>query len=238
MTWSDTLRRAESVLNRKGDLRGAFGNAFGALETCYRAVAAERGWRPQQGENNRFGVMATWLRDNKVITPDDCELALQISSARNVVLHGDGFEPSQGQVQRTIGDVRRLCSRFGRTVKDAMASPVITASPDQPVGELLRYIIEDGISQFPVVENQTVTGTLTDTSVIQAWERGDGILDLTTEVRELMDDEILPAIDPDATLEEARRLLQESKKPALLVLANGLPVAIVTKYDLLRRLEL
>lgn len=117
MTWSNTLRRAESFLNRKGDLTGAFGNAFGALETCYKAVAAEHGWRPQKGENNGFWVMATWLRDNKVINPDDCELAIQISSARNVVLHGDGFEPSQGQVQRTIRGVRRLCSRFGQTLQ-------------------------------------------------------------------------------------------------------------------------
>ena len=236
MTWSDTLRRAETLLN-KGDLTGAFLKAFGALETCYRAVSAEHGWRPKTGEDSGFWVRVTWLREKEAISPDDYESATHVGSARNVVAHGDGFEPSQAQVQRTIGIVGRLCSRFGRTVRHAMAGPVTTASPDQPVGELLRHMVE-GISQFPVVDKGEVVGTLTDMSVLDALARGEGILDPKTPVRELMDGEALPTVDPEAPIEEVWRKLENTKRPALLVFAKGRLTGIVTKYDLLRRLEL
>ncbi len=225
-------------------LSGAFRQAFGALEARYEAVASEHGWRPQKEESRarkqggRFRATVDWLKDRGKISTADSVLAHYLCSARNVVAHKYGFEPSYAQVQRTILDVKRLCSRFSRLVEDLMTSPVTTAFPDQPVGQLLRHIVEDGISQFPVIENQTVTATLTDTGVLRALERGEGILDPETPVRELMDGDALPAIGLDATIEEAWRKLENTKKPALLVFVEGRLTGIVTKYDLLRRLEL
>ena len=224
-------------------LSSAFRQAFGALEARYEAVASEHGWRPQKEDSRarkqggRFRATADWLKDRGEISTADSVLAHHLCSARNVVAHKYGFEPSIEQVQRTILDVKRLCSRFSQSVGDVMTSPVITASPDQPVGELLRHMVE-GISQFPVVDKGELLGTLTDVSVLDALARGDGILDPVTPVREVMDGDALPAIGLDATIEEVWRKMENTKKPALLVLANGLPVAIVTKYDLLRRLEL
>ncbi len=211
--------------------------AFGALETCYTTIARERGWRPLTKQEDRFEVVVDWLGAERAIPQADCMLAHELRSARNVVVHVR-FEPSIAQVERTIGDVRRLCSRFGRTARDAMASPVETARPEQPVGELVRFMVDSGISQFPVIDAGRLVGTLSDSRVIEALDKGDGFLNQTTEVRELMSDDILPSIALGATLEEAWRMLKDSKQPALLVLTQGLPTGIITKHDLLRRIEL
>src|SRR2546428_5139828 len=39
--------------------------------------------------------------DNQIITSADCQVAIHIGSARNVIAHTLGFEPSGGQAQRT-----------------------------------------------------------------------------------------------------------------------------------------
>jgi len=236
MTWADTLRKAEGRL-KKSDATGAFLGAFGALESCYRIVAREDGWRPRTREENGFRPALDWLRERGGISESDHALAAHLGFARNVVAHGYGFEPSLGQAQRTIADVKRLCSKFGRTVADVMTSPVITAHPEQTVGEFVRHMVEDGISQFPVVDRGQVVGTLTDASVLGAWEEGGGILDPRTPVRDLMYDRVLPSVPADTTLEEARRCLEKAKAEALLVLTSSGLTGIVTKYDLLRCLE-
>jgi predicted transcriptional regulator len=219
----------------EGEVTTAFRHAFGALESCYRTTASQHGWNPDRG----FKAATKWLVDGNVISPGDFHLADHLWKARNVVLHGLGFEPSAGQVQRTIGDVRRLCSRFSRTVADVMTSPVLTVTADQPIGQLFRHIIDGGISQFPVIEDSEVVGLITDAGVLQALDEGDGLLDPTTQVRDLMEEtNVLPRIESSATLEEAWRQLRNLKAPALLVPSEGLPKGIVTKYDLLRRAEL
>jgi len=105
MAWADNLHPAESLLHKKGSLRDAFLSVFQALDTCYRSVARQREWQPGTKDESTFWAMAGWLRERKLVSADDCEMA-SVNAARNVVAH-QGFEPSAGQVQRTIGDVRR-----------------------------------------------------------------------------------------------------------------------------------
>ena len=238
MTWSDSLREAEERLRRE-DARGAALAAFGALEACYVVAAREKGWQPPSRTDDRFGAALEFLaHQGRAIRADEYVLAKHLASARNVMTHKYGFEPSLKEAHKTLEWVRRLCGRFGTTVADVMTKPVVTAAPAQPVGELVMHMVDDGISQFPVVEGGRMVGTLVDSHVLTAYEAGEGILDPQTPVRDLMDAELLPGIAPNAGLDEARRRLRDAKHGALLVLTKGLPTGIVTKYDLLRHLEL
>lgn len=237
MTWRDQLSDAEQAFERD-DATGAFLKAFGALEMCYAIAAGERGWKQTTAGNDKYMEIAGFLRDGRHVTAEQFIAAQHLGWARNVVSHKFGFEPSLSEVKKTIQRVRQLCSRFGRSVADVMTKPVITARPDQPVGEFISHIIEGGISQFPVMEAGKIVGTFCDTHLVRAWEHGEGILDPATVIRDLMDQVILPSVDPNSGLDEARRRLQDTKAPALLILHNGIPQAIVTKYDLLRHLEI
>lgn len=189
-----------------------------------------------RNEEDKFFNMTKFLAGEKYISQDDASIAQHLARARNAVAHKYGFEPSTAEVYKTINWVHQLCARFGTRVSDIMTSPVRIARPGQPVGELISAIVADGISQFPVVADGQVVGTLTENHVFRAWEQGEGILDPATPVRHLMDNTPLPSIDPDSELEAARVQLQFAEVHALLVVQNGYPVGIITKYDLLSRL--
>ncbi|MBI2872210.1 MAG: CBS domain-containing protein [Chloroflexi bacterium] len=222
----------------QGNTAEAFRKAFGALEACYTIAARERGWPQQKNANNSFMEIIKFLRVKQHITEEQFLLADYLRLARNVVVHKYGFEPSLKEAESTISRVGQLCAPFGKTVSDVMAKPVKTVSPDQPVGEVVRSIVEDGISQFPVVESGAVVGTVLESQVLDAWEKGEGMLDPETPVRDIMDKVSLPSIPPDATLDEVKKRFLGGSSPAFLILHEGMPIGIITKYDLLRQLDI
>jgi predicted transcriptional regulator len=179
-----------------------------------------------------------FLCDRRRITQEQFSMADHLRQARNVVVHDHGFEPSLRETERTIQRVKQLCARFGTTASDVMTKPVKTVSPDQPVREIIRHMVEDGISQFPVVERGVVVGTLLESEVLLAWEKGEGILDPETPVRDVMDRIPLTSIHPNTTLDEVKQALQRESSDALLIMHDGMPIGIITKHDLLRHMDI
>lgn len=237
MHWQEQLAEAVEDL-QKGDAIGAFRKAFGAMETCFRAAALKRGCHLPKDGNLAWKATLEFLRKGKHVSEEQFLMAQHLGQARHVVAHGPGFEPSVKEADRAIQRVRSLCARFGTKVNEVMASPVINAYPNQPLGEIVRLIIDQGISQFPVVDNGRIVGTLREEHVFRKLDAEGGELDPETPVKDLMDDKPLRTVSPSSSLEEARTLLQQSDVPALLVLKGSSVIGIVTKYDLLRRFEM
>jgi predicted transcriptional regulator len=234
VNWNEQLAQAEDALV-KGELSRAYRDAFGALEICFDAVLQAK-IEESVVRDERFKLTVRALADRRLLSPDERQLALHLADARNVVVHKYGFEPSSSEVRKTIERVARLCGKFAKRVHEVMVKPVLTAGPQEPVGQFITPIVDDGFSQIPVVDGQKVIGTLTDKSVLKAWERGGGILDLQTPVRDLMIGDLIPEIRPDATIEEAKIRMIGHKAKALLVLNKRLPVGILTEFDLLKHL--
>lgn len=229
MSWQERLAVAEHELSG-GRPREAFLAAFGSLEICYGANV-HKAMRPGQ---DAFGEIVRDLENRRKITKNEATQARYLSAARNVCAHTWGFEPSMAEAERSLARIRKLCGKFGRTVSEVMAKPVVTASPDEPVGRYVREMQDCGFSYFPVVDGQgRVIGTLDEWTIIEAIGEHDGIFDLEQPVREYMRDEVLPDIEPNATLEAAARRLKHAESRALLVLAAGRPTGIVTAFDLI-----
>ena len=100
--WKDQLREAEERL-KKNDLRNAFLVAFGALEICSRA-AQKLEVQAAKSADDLFNNTLRTLKDRRMITNDEFNLARHLGQARNVVTHKYGFEPSQAEVQKTISE--------------------------------------------------------------------------------------------------------------------------------------
>ncbi len=237
MGWHEQLEQAERALGQ-GKSVEAFETAFGALEACYSIAAGHRGWTAATVHSETFMDTARFLRESRDISEEQFSLAAHLAAARNVVVHKYGFEPSIKETERTVQRVRQLCARFGETVAGVMIKPVRVVRPDQMVGELIHLMIHDGISQFPVVEAGKVVGTLSEDHVFEALEKGDGVLDPKTLVRDVMDPRPMPTIAAEATLAEAQQHLDSKKVHALLVLQHGAMAGILTKRDLLHHLAL
>ena len=69
--------------------------------------------------------------------------------------------------------------------------------------------------------------------MLEVWHREGGILDISTPVRDLMTKDVIQDIQPNATVEDARKVMIKKRLTALLILHGGLPIGILTKYDLL-----
>src|SRR5436190_1786962 len=148
--WRQQLDQAETSL-AKNTPADAFLKAFGALEICLSAVAERLDKGETLAADNRFSRVLRLLTDHKVITPEERALAQHIADARNIVAHRFSFEPSIAEVQRTIKTVERLCAKFGKRAYEVMIKPVITAKPDQHISHFVPKIVQDGISQIPVI---------------------------------------------------------------------------------------
>jgi predicted transcriptional regulator len=236
MVWRQKLDEAERS-HETGNATNAFLGAFASLELCYTKAASERG-QPTSRGYRPFAQTLAFLLANGAIPQSDFDTADRLRQARNLMSHAEGFEPSLNEARRVIDRVHRFCARFGKTAADVMVSPVICARPNQRVGELIAYIVEHGIHQFPVMEDGHSIGTLTDQHVFERLSANAGTLDPATPVSELMGPERLPEIDPATPLREINRLSDSSRAPALLVVSQSVLQGIVTKYDLLRHLEL
>lgn len=124
------------------------------------------------------------------------------------------------------------------TVRDAMRTEVVSATPETTVEELIELLREEEISGVPVVDRDgSVVGVVSETDVLRL------ALDATrpegvggTAVRDLM----TPArysVSPDAPLEEAARLMADVGINRALVFEEGRLAGIVTSTDVLRGLS-
>ena len=112
------------------------------------------------------------------------------------------------------------------------APALVQVAPSAAVRQALNLMSSYGVSQIPVMEDDTCVGGLIENSLMTRALSQPTLLD--RPVREVMDSPF-PEVDPDFPVDRlASALTRES--PAVLVARNGKPVGIVSRYDLLQRM--
>jgi CBS domain-containing protein len=79
---------------------------------------------------------------------------------------------------RDVEEVRR---RHATIVREAMSSPAITISPDQPVAEAARTMVDRKVNRLPVVDGSRLVGIVTRADLVRAYVRPDD--ELEREIR-------------------------------------------------------
>lgn len=110
-------------------------------------------------------------------------------------------------------------------VRDHMSRRVITVEPQRPAGEVATLLRRHRIRQVPVVQKGRLVGILTDRDLR-------GMREPKRKVAEVMTAKPV-VISPDASVDEAARLLRSFKIGALPVVEAGELVGIVTGSDVL-----
>ena len=115
-----------------------------------------------------------------------------------------------------------------------MNSPVKYVSPSDPIKKAVEVMMKDGISQMPVVDNDSIIGSITENAVVKAvMDRGAAAEKL--KVKDVMEDPF-PVVDPEESLNEISKLLLENQ--AVIVVDKGKLVGIITKHDVMKFLTL
>jgi cystathionine beta-synthase len=110
---------------------------------------------------------------------------------------------------------------------------LVSIQPGHSVAEALQVMSENGITQLPVIENETSVGAV----------RENGLLGKLIENKDLMTSPVsavmeapFPVVEIDAPFDEMRGLLKKS--PAILVKDFARITAIITRSDLLETIAL
>ena len=129
------------------------------------------------------------------------------------------------------------------TVADVMVEDVVTVAPDTPYRRLVELLWTHGISGLPVADSGgRVVGIVSESDLTEHQEKPVGVrrpkadvaLESALVAKDLMSAPAV-AIEPDATLSEAARLMRERNLKRLPVVdRNGDLVGIVSRADLLK----
>ena len=119
---------------------------------------------------------------------------------------------------------------MAQTVRDVMTTDLVTCSASAPVKDAAGYMRDRNIGDVLVVDDGSVRGIVTDRDiVVRCVAEG-------ADVREAKVGDVcsvrLTTVAPDASIEEAARIMRDNALRRLPVVDGGRPVGIVTLGDL------
>jgi acetoin utilization protein AcuB len=122
-----------------------------------------------------------------------------------------------------------------------MSHPVITISPDLPIVDALNLMKREHIRRTPVVKDGKLVGIVSDKDLLNAspspatslsiWEMNYLLSKIT--VRDVMTRQVM-TVAKDTPIEQAARIMADSKIGGLPVMHGDLVVGIITETDLFK----
>jgi acetoin utilization protein AcuB len=126
-------------------------------------------------------------------------------------------------------------------VGERMSHPVISVSPETPIHDALVMFKKEHIRRAPVIENGKLVGIVSESDLLNAspspvtslsiWEINYLISKVT--VKQVMSKKV-KTIDIDTPIEEAARIMADSKIGGVPVMRSGTIAGIITETDLFK----
>jgi len=170
------------------------------------------------------GTTIKKLRIDAGLTQKQLAKLVSVSQAHIAKIENSKVDPRLSTVNKIL---RVLTQPEGKKCRDTMTKNVIYVTPKEKVRTASKLMIENAISQLPVIENEKIVGTLTEESIIR---------NLDTHIAEKKVEEImeppLPMVPENTAINIIRLLLEDN--PGVLVTKKGEILGIITRTDLLR----
>ena len=126
-------------------------------------------------------------------------------------------------------------------VGERMSHPVISVSPDAPINEVLAMFKKEHIRRAPVMKTGKLLGIISERDLLNAspssattlsvWELNELISKV--KVKDVMTRKVI-TVDKDTPIEEAARIMADSKIGGLPVTSAGKVVGMITETDLFK----
>ncbi len=126
-------------------------------------------------------------------------------------------------------------------VGERMSHPIISIAPDMPVHDALNMFKRERIRRAPVVKDGKLVGIVSDHDLLNAtpsmatslsvWELNYLLSKVT--VSDVMTKDVL-TVDEETPIEEAARIMADSKVGGVPVMRDGHVVGIITETDLFK----
>ncbi len=176
-------------------------------------------------------AVAAAIKVAKAASPDDVIVVLNPDTGRGYLskVFDDGWMANYGflrECEQCVGAVLET--------RNPSIDGLLYVNPHQPVSEAIEIMRANGISQLPVCKNTPpfaaaeVSGAIDELELMDVIHRDPGVM--STPVEKVMGPK-LPTIGVGQKVERAVAMLEVA--PALLVLAGGRPLSILTRTDVL-----
>jgi acetoin utilization protein AcuB len=126
-------------------------------------------------------------------------------------------------------------------VGERMSRPVISVSPDAPIHDVLAMFKKEHIRRAPVIKDGKLVGIISQGDLLNAspspvttlsvWEMNYLLSKVT--VKRVMSKKVT-TVDIDTPIEEAARIMADSKIGGMPVMNNGKVVGMITETDLFK----
>ena len=188
-----------------------------------RALAREEGLL---GGGSCGAAMAGALKALKHSKPDDVAVVLLPDTGERYLskFYNDEWMRDNGFLEPEAVAIRDVLAH-----KRAGVPALLTVDASRPVKEAIDLIRQHGISVVPVLREDKVVGTATESSLMRLVFENPEMQHVP--VAEVMEGP-LPRLTPRDSVKAAIRLLSK-KTPAVLVAVGDNPVGILTSYDLI-----
>jgi acetoin utilization protein AcuB len=126
-------------------------------------------------------------------------------------------------------------------VGERMSRPIISVSQEMPINDVLAMFKKEHIRRAPVIKDGKLIGIISQTDLLNAspspvttlsiWELNYLLSKVT--VKRVMTKKVI-TVDVDTPIEEAARIMADSKIGGLPVMNNGRVVGMITETDLFK----
>ena len=174
------------------------------------------------------------MRKHLDITQSELARMANVSQSTIAKLERNSISASYGIVTRVFEAIENegKLRKINRTARDVLHTPIVSVHKDSTLAEVSDLMKRRGYSQLPVMNSDTVVGSVSDETILSQLRKGVSLEEFSSIKVESVMDEAYPVIAETAPVEMIAALL--SGNPAVLVQRKGKISGIITKSDLLK----
>ena len=169
------------------------------------------------------GSMLRKMRIEAGLTQSKLAEMVGVSQAHIAKIEGEKVDPRLSTVNKIL---QVLVGGKGKKCSEIMTGEVITAKPQDRIGEVSETMVRHDISQLPVLDGDRVIGMITEEGIVRNLNPR-----IADETVERVMEPPLPSVPEDTDINVIRPLLEAN--PGVLVTRKGKLVGVITRSDLL-----
>jgi predicted transcriptional regulator len=168
------------------------------------------------------------IRKQLQLTQKDLAKTSGVSQSAIAKIENGTLNPSFSIVQQLIHALHTNAKKEIKTAKAIMNKNIISVKPEDNTTKIISLMQKKSISQFPVIDSNSVIGTISETCIIEALQKNHAT------IKDVMK-EAPPIIHKDTPLSVVLDLLKYFSM--IIVAEKGKNIGIITKSDALKNFK-